>query len=92
MSTEIQREAVELNNLLYTLHTIPITDCIGLSNIAKETANDPALQILQGYIEEGKQWITKNAPPYIQKFRHFLAEITLTGNGILLKGEKKYPS
>ena len=43
---EEQQEAADVNNLLYMLHTTPIMDHIGLTNIAKSTKSDPTLQEL----------------------------------------------
>ena len=31
-----KREADEINNLLYALHTVPITDCIGLATSSRK--------------------------------------------------------
>ena len=40
---EQQAETEELNNLLYSLHSTPVMDQIGLSKIAKETLADKTL-------------------------------------------------
>ena len=48
-----QTEADELHNLLYTLHTIPVIDQIGIS-IAKCTTEDPLLCKLLEIIKSGK--------------------------------------
>ena len=73
-----QKEANELNNLLYCLHTVPITDCIGLSDIAKESACDKILSTLQDYIKQGKQHIPKTELKEVQRFNQMLSEITVT--------------
>ena len=85
---EEQREAEELNNLLYTLHTTPIIDHIGLATIAKETAADPVLKKVKEYVQNGKTWIPKDEDLNFQRFRQIMPEITITGNGVLLKGER----
>ena len=77
-----------INNLLYTLHTTPIMDRINLKTIAQETVNDPVLLKLQKLVKAGKTWIPKDAEEQLQKFRTILPEITITGNGILLKGDR----
>ena len=46
---EEQKESEELNNLLYTLHTTPIMDHIGLSTIATKTEEDSVLQKICKY-------------------------------------------
>ena len=40
-------DSADLTNLLYTLHTTPILEAIGIKDIAKETNNDPTLQDLK---------------------------------------------
>ena len=83
-----EQEADELNNLLYALHTTPIVDHIGLSTIANETSKDPTLTKIKKYVKEGQRWIPKGASPEARKFQQILPELTLTGNGILLKGDR----
>ena len=61
MNEEEKKEPDELNNLLYSLHMVPFIDCIGISEIAKETASDKVLSELQEYITQGKHWILKTA-------------------------------
>jgi hypothetical protein len=76
-----QAESEELNNLLYTLHTTPVIDHIGLSRIAEETTADGTLSKIQKYIRSGQNWISKQESPEIQRFRTILPELTITGNG-----------
>ena len=83
-----QKEADDVNNLLYTLHTTPITDRITLKSIAEETSADPVLSKLQKLVKEGKSWIPRDAEEGLRRFRQIIPEITMTGNGILLKGER----
>ena len=80
-----QTEAEDLQKLLYILHTTPIMDHITLAAIAKATAEDPTLGILQNLIREGKTWIPKGFDIKIQKF--ILHEM-IAGNGIILKGDR----
>ena len=84
-----QEEADELNNLLYALHTTSIVDHIGLSTIANETSKDPTLTKIKKYVnKEGQRWIPKGASSEARKFQQILPELTLTENGILLKGDR----
>ena len=87
-SNEEQHNSQSINNLLYMLHTTPIMDRIGLKTIAEETANDVVLMKLQKIVKSGKTWIPKNSEESLQRFRAILPEITITGNGILLKGDR----
>ena len=70
------------------LHITPIIDHIGLSTIAEHTTSDPILKDLREIIKEEKTWIPKDSSPNLYKFNGILPEITVTGNGILLKGER----
>ena len=45
MTEEEQNEADELHNLLYLLHTTPVTDHLGISLTAKHTEEDPTLSV-----------------------------------------------
>ena len=85
---EERKECEEFNNLLYTLHSTPVMDHIGLSRIAKETAADPTLTKIQNYVRSGQNWIPKEDGPEIKKFKQILPELTITGNGILLKDDR----
>ena len=82
-----QRESEDLNNLLYTLHTTPIMDHIGLAAIAKATNNDENLKQLRDIVIKVQTWIPKTAKKELLLFKQILPEITVTGNGILLKNE-----
>ena len=84
---EEQTETSDLNNLLYLLHTTPIMDHIGIARIAKHTSEDRILQDLRAHVENGQTWIPKDNKE-LSKFATILPEITVTGNGILLKGER----
>ena len=83
-----QTEATDLNNLLYTLHTTPIVDRITLARIASETAKDETLISLRNIVEKGQTFIPKSASESLLKFQPILSQITVTGNGILLKDER----
>ena len=65
-----REECEELNNLLYSLHTTPVIDHIGLARIAEETSAD------------------KTLCPDVQQFKQILPELTITGNGIILKEDR----
>ena len=88
LSQEEQHEADDLNNLLYVLHTTPVIDHISLATISEHTATDPTLKHLTSLIKEGKTWIHKSTDPKFKRFQPILPEITITGNGILLKGDR----
>ena len=83
-----QEELNDLNNLLYMLHTTPITDKIDIGNISVETQQDPTLQRISEFVMKGQTWIPKSEPQAVQKFREILPEITITANKILLKSER----
>ena len=85
LSKDEKNEADDINNILYILHTLPIIDHIGLSTIAEHTTSDPILKDLREIIKEG---IPKDSSPKLYKFKEILPEITFTGNGILLEGER----
>lgn len=84
---DIQKEADDLNNLLYLLHTTPIIDHIGIAAIAKSTNEDPVLPQLRSIFQKGQTWIPKENRELF-KFKNILPEITVTGNDILLKGDR----
>ena len=88
VSVEEQREPEELNNLLYALHSTPVMDHIGLSTIASQTAADRVLKRICKFVKAGQTWIPKEEETAVQKFKQILSELTLTGNGILLKGDR----
>ena len=83
-----QKEAEDLNNLLYMLHTTPIMDHISIAAIARETSNDTALSYISNLVQSGKTWIPKDAPASVIPYKSIMHELTLTGNGILLKDER----
>jgi len=73
--------------LLYALHTTPVVDHIGLATIAEQTTADKTLKKLKTLIENGQTWIPKE-DEQLSKYSKILPEITTTGNGILLKGDR----
>ena len=83
-----QNESDDLIKLLYTLHTTPIIDHIGLARIAKCTTDDPTLHNLREIIQKGQTWISKGSGVKLLKFSKILPTITITGNGILLKDDR----
>ena len=88
LSAKERAEPEELNNLLYALHTTPVMDCIGISTIAKETAADSALSKIVSYVKKGQTWIPKTDQEEVQRFKSIMSELTVTGNGILLKDDR----
>ena len=64
---EQQNECNEFNNLLYTLLTTQVMDHISLARIAKETAIDDTLSIIQDIIRKSKK-ISPNAPDEAKRF------------------------
>ena len=85
---EEQRRAEEVNNHLYSLHTTPVMDHIGLGTISQETQKDPTLKQLLQIISKSQTWIPKDASEKLKKFNKILSELTITGNGIILKGDR----
>ena len=81
-------EADEINAHLFMIHTTPITDKMGLNNIATQTTKDPILKELKRIVESGKTWIDKNAPSELLKFAPILHTISTTNSGILLKEDR----
>ena len=91
LSMDEQNEAEDLNNLLYMLHTTPVTDHIGLATIALETKKDPTLHKLVKIIRSGKSTIDTSEikkMKSLKKFKNIYSELTVTGNDIILKGER----
>ena len=91
LSTDQQHEAEDLNNLLYMLHTTPVTDHIGLATIALETKKDPTLQKLVEIMRSGRPNIETSEFKHMKdlmKFKNIYSELTVTGNNIILKGER----
>ena len=66
----------------------PVVDRISLKVIAEETAKDKVLSEIQKMVKSGKTWIPKHADENLRSFKAVLPEITITGNGILLKGDR----
>lgn len=91
LTPEEQNEAEDLNNLLYMLHTTPVMDHIGLATIAKETMKDVTLLKLSDLIKSGQPDIKVSKFKHMKdlmKFKSIYAELTITGNNIILKGER----
>ena len=82
-----QKETEDLHNLRYTLHTTPIVHNIGIASIVKATKEHPVLTEL---IEKttGQNWIPKNSPNELKRFKPILDEITITANDILMKSDR----
>ena len=87
-SEEDQANANEVSKLLYFLHTTPIVDRMELSTIAEETSKDPILAQLRDILMKLLTWIPKNAPEPLRKFAKTMPELTVTGNGIILKSDR----
>lgn len=85
---EQQKEAHELNNLLYTLHATPIIDHISLKQIAEKTSADEVLNRVRDMVKNGEKAARKEDDEQVKKFVKILPELTVTGNGIILKGER----
>ena len=85
---EVTNSEDDLSNLLYTLHATSVTDCIGLLNIAKETDKDPILSVIKRYILANQTWIPKSASAKVTKFRHIMDKVSISGNGIMHKGDR----
>ena len=85
---EEMESSESINNLLYTLHITPIIDKITLKAISEETNTDPILKELKNIVISNQQWIPNSSDKKLLRFKNILSEITITGNGILLKGER----
>ena len=83
-----QREAHELNNLLYMLHATPIVDHISLAEIAQKTDSDPVLSRVRDLVRKGAKAAAKDDNDRIRKFNSILSDLTVTGNGIILKDDR----
>ena len=83
-----QNESDDLIKLLYTLHTTPIIDHVGLARIAKCTTDDPTFHNLREITQKGQTWIFKASDVKLLKFSKILPPITITGNGTLLKDDR----
>jgi len=88
LSREEQDEADDLNNLLYTLHTTPIMDVISLARISEETKRNPVLVKLMNLVKNGEPISDHCDEHALKKFRKVFSELTVTGNDIILKGER----
>jgi hypothetical protein len=83
-----QAEADDLNNLLYMFHTTPVLDCIGYARIAQCTKEDRTLARITELINQGLTWIPKTETIEVQRFKNIQPQLTVTGNGIILKDER----
>ena len=61
---------------------------MGIGTIAQATKNDPTLTKIATLISQGSTWIAKTESKEVQRFQNVLPELTITENGIILKGEK----
>ena len=86
LPAEQQSEAEEMNKLLFLLHSTPVIDCIGIKKICNETKEDDTLKMVALAILKGKQCIKGSCK--VEKFNNILGELTLSGNGMILKGER----
>ncbi len=82
-----QSEQAEANNLLYMLHTTPALDCIGYARIAQCTKEDRTLARIRELINQGLTWIPKTETIEVQRFKSIPPQLTVTGNGMILKDE-----
>ena len=55
--------------------------------IARHTESDVILNDLTALIKQEKTWISKTADPKLRKFEQILPEMTVRGNGNLLKAD-----
>ena len=78
-------QANDLNNLLYMLHATPVTDNIGLGQIAVETGKDQTLSKIKEKLAKGNRWIHKSDTKEVAQFKEILPELTVTANGLILK-------
>ena len=70
------------------LHATPVTDTIGLGQIAVETRKDQTLSKIKEKLAKGNRWIHKSDTKEVAQFKEILPELTVTANGIILKGER----
>ena len=63
-------------------------DNIGIASNNKATKEDLVLTELMKIIRKGQNWIPKNSPEELKKFKSILDEITITGNDILMKSDR----
>ena len=88
LTKEEKQETEELNNLLFQLHTAPIIDQMGMKEIAIATKADRTLQKISKYLTKGKLRIANSEDCNTLKFQQIMSELFLSGNGIILKGER----
>ena len=70
------------------LHTTPMMDHIGLSNIAEATKSDPSLSKIVNLIKSVKIAISKSEAGEVLRLKTIFSELTTTGNNIILKGDR----
>ena len=70
------------------LHSTPIMDYILLAKISEETKKDPILSKISTWIKSRKNWYWKKSDVKFHDYHQIRDELTLAGNGILLKGER----
>ena len=78
----------ELSNLLYLLHTTPATDCMDMDKVVKETNEDAALSRVKEILNQGYEKIPKHETEEVLKFKAIYNELTVSGRGLLLKGDR----
>ena len=61
---------------------------MGIGAIAQATSEDQTLQKIAALIKKGQTWIPKTETAEVQRFRPILPQLTVTGNGIILKDER----
>jgi hypothetical protein len=61
---------------------------MGIATIAQATNNDPTLQKVIALINKGQTWVSKAETAEVQRFRPILSQLTVTGNGIILKDDR----
>ena len=88
LTEEERNDTNEVNNRLYSLHTTPIIDHIGLAVISQETAKDETLKQLLHTIHHSQSFIPNTASVKLRKFNKIISELTVTGNNIILKGDR----
>ena len=88
LTLEEQKETHELNNLLYMLHSTPIVDHISLADISRKTDADPVLSRVRDLVKKGARVASKDDNAKVRKFNPILPDLTVTGNGILLKDDR----
>ena len=69
-------------------HTTPIGDHISLAQIAEKTESDPVLSRVRDLVKGGVKAAGKDDVEGVRKFNPILSDLSITGNGILLKNDR----